>query len=256
VGLHVTGLRGGQACGLDLHVAPGEVVGLAGLLGSGAEEVPYLLFGARQATSGELTLGGRTVPAARQHPGQAVGMGLALIPADRRRDAIAPAVSVAENMMLLVVRRFRKGGRLRNGQLRATADRRAEALDVRPRRTDLPVGTLSGGNAQKVVVGKWLEIGPQVLLLHEPTQGVDIAARAEIYRVIKRATETGMAVVWVSSDFDELAAVCDRVVVVSGGVAAREIPLSDISPEAITSAVYGASTSESSILPTVEQVAR
>jgi ribose transport system ATP-binding protein len=254
-GLHVAGLCGGQVRGLDLHVAPGEVVGLAGLLGSGAEEVPYLLFGARQATGGELTLGGRAVPAARQHPAQAVGMGLALIPADRRRDAIAPAVSVAENMMLLVVRRFQKGGRLRNGQLRATADQRAEALDVRPRRTDLPVGTLSGGNAQKVVVGKWLEIGPQVLLLHEPTQGVDIAARAEIYRVIKRATETGMAVVWVSSDFDELAAVCDRVVVVSGGVAAREIPLSDISPEAITSAVYGASTSESSILPTVEQVA-
>ncbi|MGY1625072.1 sugar ABC transporter ATP-binding protein [Geodermatophilus sp. SYSU D00965] len=256
VGLHVEGLRGGQTRGLDLHVAPGEVVGLAGLLGSGAEDVPYLLFGARQATGGELTLGGRTVPVAKQHPGQAVGMGLALIPADRRRDAIAPAVSVAENMMLLVVRRFRKGGRLRNGQLRDTADQRAEALDVRPRRTDLPVGTLSGGNAQKVVVGKWLEIGPQVLLLHEPTQGVDIAARAEIYRVIQRATETGMAVVWVSSDFDELAAVCDRVVVVSGGVAAREIPLADISPEAITSAVYGASTSESSILPTVEQVTR
>jgi ribose transport system ATP-binding protein len=256
VGLHVTGLRGGQVRGLDLHVAPGEVVGLAGLLGSGAEEVPYLLFGAKRATDGELTLDGRTVPAARQQPGAAVGAGLALIPADRRRDAIAPAVSVAENMMLLVVRRFQKGGRLHNGRLRGTADERAEALDVRPRRTDLPVGTLSGGNAQKVVVGKWLEIGPRVLLLHEPTQGVDVAARAEIYRVIKRATGTGMAVVWVSSDFDELAAVCDRVVVVSGGIAAREIPLQDITPEAITSAVYGASTSESTILPTVEEVTR
>ncbi|MGK5114220.1 sugar ABC transporter ATP-binding protein [Geodermatophilus sp. CPCC 205506] len=254
VGLHVTGLRGGQVRGLDLHVAPGEVVGLAGLLGSGAEEVPYLLFGARQATGGELTLGGRTVPAHKQQPATAVGMGFALIPADRRRDAIAPAVSVAENMMLLVVRRFASGGRLRNRRLRNAADQRAEALDVRPRRTDLPVGTLSGGNAQKVVVGKWLEIEPAVLLLHEPTQGVDIAARAEIYRVIKRATETGMAVVWVSSDFDELAAVCDRVVVVSGGAAAAEIPLEDITPESITSGVYGASTSESTIVPTVEQV--
>jgi ribose transport system ATP-binding protein len=256
VGLHVTGLRGGQVRGLDLHVAPGEVVGLAGLLGSGAEEVPYLLFGARQATGGELTLDGTTVPVTRQQPATAVGMGLALIPADRRRDAIAPAVSVAENMMLLVVRRFASRGWLRNGRLRGAADARAEALDVRPRRTDLPVGTLSGGNAQKVVVGKWLEIGPRVLLLHEPTQGVDIAARAEIYRVVKRATEDGMSVLWVSSDFDELAAVCDRVVVVSGGTAGAEIPLQDISPEAITSGVYGASTSESTILPTVEQVAR
>ena len=255
-GLHVTGLRGGQVRGLDLHVAPGEVVGLAGLLGSGAEEVPYLLFGAKHATAGELTLDGTTLPVAKQQPATAVGMGLALIPADRRRDAIAPAVSVAENMMLLVVRRFTSGGWLRSRRLRGAADQRAEALDVRPRRTDLPVGTLSGGNAQKVVVGKWLEIGPRVLLLHEPTQGVDIAARAEIYRVVKRATEDGMSVVWVSSDFDELATVCDRVVVVSGGVAGAEIPLPDISPEAITSGVYGASTSESTILPTVEQVAR
>ena len=95
-----------------------------------------------------------------------------------------------------------------------------------------------------------------MLLLHEPTQGVDIAARAEIYRTIKRATETGMAVVWVSSDFDELATVCDRIVVVSGGVAATEVPFQKITPEAITSAVYGASTSESTILPTVEQVTR
>ncbi|MCZ2824619.1 MULTISPECIES: sugar ABC transporter ATP-binding protein [unclassified Modestobacter] len=254
-GLHVTGLRGGQTSGLELHVAPGEIVGLAGLLGSGAEEVPYLLFGAKQASGGELTLRGRSVPLTKQHPGQAVGMGLALIPADRRRDAIAPAVSVAENMMLLVVRRFSRGGRLRNALLRSTADERAGALDVRPRRTDLPLGTLSGGNAQKVVVGKWLEIGPEVLLLHEPTQGVDIAARAEIYRAIKRATETGMAVVWVSSDFDELATVCDRVVVVSGGVAVTEIVGQGISPAAITASVYGADPGATPNTRIVEQVA-
>jgi ribose transport system ATP-binding protein len=248
-GLHVTGLSGGRVRGLHLDVAPGEVVGLAGLIGSGAEDVPYLLFGARPATGGELTLNGRTTALTRQDPSAAVSSGIALIPAERRRDAIAPEVSVAENMMLLVVSRFRKHGRLRTGQLRATADERAEMLDLRPRRTTMPVGTLSGGNAQKVVLAKWLEIRPQLLLLHEPTQGVDVAARAEIYRIIQRAAEGGMSVVWVSSDFDELAAVSDRVVIVSGGVATTAIELSDISPEAITTGVYGAATvtGESSI---------
>jgi ribose transport system ATP-binding protein len=248
-GLDVRGLVGGRLTGLDLAVAPGEVVGLAGLLGSGAEDAPYLLFGARPATAGELTVHGRTVPVSRQQPALAVDAGLALIPADRRRDAIAPAVSVAENMMLLVVPRFRRRGVLQTRRLRATADQRADALDVRPRRTSVPVGTLSGGNAQKVVLAKWLEISPKVLLLHEPTQGVDVAARAEIYRVIKRATETGMSVLWVSSDFDELATVSDRVVVVSGGIAVSTVSGADITPEAITTAVYGAAraTGESTI---------
>jgi ribose transport system ATP-binding protein len=248
-GLQVRGLTGGRLTGLDLEAAPGEVVGLAGLLGSGAEDVPYLLFGARSAAAGELTVHGRTVPATRQRPAQAVGMGMALIPADRRRDAIAPAVSVAENMMLLVVPRFRQRGKLQTRRLRAAADERADALDVRPRRTSVPVGTLSGGNAQKVVLAKWLEIAPKVLLLHEPTQGVDVAARAEIYRVIKGATEVGMSVLWVSSDFDELATVSDRVVVVSGGRAVSTVAGGDITPEAITTAVYGAarSTGESTI---------
>jgi ribose transport system ATP-binding protein len=248
-GLQVQGLSGGRLTDLDLQVAPGEVVGLAGLLGSGAEDAPYLLFGARPAAAGELTVRGRTVSVPRQHPAQAVDMGLALIPADRRRDAIAPEVSVAENMMLLVVPRFRRRGVLQNRRLRSTADERAEAMDVRPRRTSVPVGTLSGGNAQKVVLAKWLEIAPKVLLLHEPTQGVDVAARAEIYRVIQRATETGMSVLWVSSDFDELAAVSDRVVVVSGGRAVSSVDGPQISPEDITTAVYGAAriTGESTI---------
>lgn len=237
--LTVTGLSGGRVHDLDLEVAPGEVVGLAGLMGSGAEDVPYLLFGARPAR-GTLRLGDAAVDLARHSPAAAVAMGMALIPADRRRDAIATAVSVAENMMMLVAPRFHRSGRLRHRELRAAADERAEQLDVRPRRTSVAVGTLSGGNAQKVVLAKWLEIGPRLLVLHEPTQGVDVAARAEIYRVIDRATTTGMAVVWVSSDVDELAAVCHRVVVISDGRCAGEIVRPGISPEAVSTRVYAA----------------
>jgi len=223
-------------------------------MGSGVEDVPYLLFGARPA-GGTLALRDASVDLTRHSPAAAVRMGMALIPADRRRDAIAPAVSVAENMMLLVAQRFSRAGWLRVGELRATADERAERLDVRPRRTSLPIGTLSGGNAQKVVLAKWLEIEPRLLVLHEPTQGVDVAARAEIYRVIERATATGMSVIWVSSDFDELATVCHRVVVVSDGRQAGQVEGAVMSPEAISTAVYAAAraTTESS-LSTTEKV--
>ena len=245
--LAVTGLSGGRVHDLDLTVAPGEVVGLAGLMGSGAEDVPYLLFGARPARGGSLQMGDTVVDLARHNPAAAVALGMALIPADRRRDAIAAAVSVAENMMVLVAPRFLRSGRLRHRELRAAADERAEQLDVRPRRTSVAVGTLSGGNAQKVVLAKWLEIRPRLLVLHEPTQGVDVAARAEIYRIIARATTTGMSVVWVSSDVDELAAVCDRVVLVSDGRTAGEVGRPGMSPEAISTGVYAATGHGSSL---------
>jgi ribose transport system ATP-binding protein len=236
--LRVRDLGGGRIQQLDLDVAPGEIVGIAGLLGSGADDVPYLLFGSRPATAGTVTVGDTSVHAARQQPATAVGMGMSFIPADRHRDAIAGEVSVANNMMLLVLHRFRTGGRLSNRKVRAAANARAETFDVRPRATDRPVGTLSGGNAQKVVLAKWLEIDPEVLLLHEPTQGVDVAARAQIYRTIMGAADDGMSVVWVSSDFEELATTCDRVVVVSGGRCTGELVGAEITPETITAAVY------------------
>jgi len=237
-GLHVSGLFGGRVRDFSLDVAPGEIVGLAGLMGSGAEDIPYLMFGAQRAVSGDLILDGRPVNLAHHQPAAAMSMGIALIPADRRRDAIAPAVSVAENMMLLVLPRFLRRGRLQNAGLRDTADERAQQLDIRPRNTSVPVGTLSGGNAQKVVIAKWLEIQPRVLLLHEPTQGVDVAARAEIYRVIEEAATTGMSVVWVSSDFDELALVCHRVVIVGDGMSTGQVDSTQMTPEAITAGVY------------------
>ena len=189
--LVVSGLRGGRLRSLDLEVARGEVVGIAGLLGSGAEEVPYLLFGAHRAEAGRVTIRGRQVDITRQQPASAVGMGFSFIPADRNRDGIAREIEIDRNMMLLVLRRFRRGGRLRNRAVRSTAGERAEQFDLRPRRTDLHSGTLSGGNAQKVVLAKWLETDPDVLLLHEPTQGVDIAARAQIYRTIIAAARRG-----------------------------------------------------------------
>ena len=236
--LTVVGLRGGRLRALDLDVARGEIVGIAGLLGSGAEDVPYLLFGARRAEAGRITIGGRHVAIARHQPAAAVGMGFSFIPADRNRDGVAREITVDRNMMLLVLHRFRNGGRLRNRDVRLAAGERAEEFDVRPRRTDLQIGSLSGGNAQKVVLAKWLATNPDVLLLHEPTQGVDIAARAQIYRTILAAADQGMSAVWVSSDFEELASTCDRVVVLNNGWRTAELVGADITPETITASVF------------------
>ena len=252
--LTVRGLSGQRLQAIDLDVATGEIVGIAGLLGSGAEEVPYVLFGAQRALAGTATVGtfgGRTIDLTRQQPAAAVGQGFSFIPADRNRDGIAREIEVDRNMMALVLPRFRRGGRLRNRTLRATATERAAQFDVRPRRTDVQVGTLSGGNAQKVVLAKWLETDPSVLLLHEPTQGVDVAARAQIYRTIVAAAEGGTAVVWVSSDFEELATTCDRIVVLNNGRETWQLRGSEITPEAITSAVFaGQQTADAPTTPT------
>jgi ABC-type sugar transport system ATPase subunit len=236
--LVVSGLVGDRVRGLDFEVAPGEIVGLAGLLGSGAEEVPYLLFGAQRASAGTLRLKGRDVDLTRQQPASAVGLGLSFIPADRNRDGIAREIEIDRNMMALVLRRFSTGGRLRNRRVRSVSEERAEEFDVRPRRTDLQAATLSGGNAQKVVLAKWLETNPAVLLLHEPTQGVDIAARAQIYRKIIAAADSGMSVVWVSSDFEELATTCTRVLVLNNGRATSEMLGRELTPESITARVF------------------
>ena len=240
--LAVRGLTGQRLRDLDLDVAAGEVVGIAGLLGSGAEELPYLLFGAETARAGHATIGelapGTIIDLTRQQPAAAVNQGISFIPADRNRDGVAREIEVDRNMMSLVLPRFRQGGKLNNRLVRRTANERAEQFDVRPRRTSVHVGTLSGGNAQKVVLAKWLETNPAVLLLHEPTQGVDVAARAQIYRTIVTAAEAGMAVVWVSSDFEELATTCDRVVVLNNGRATSQLLGEQITPEAITAAVF------------------
>jgi ribose transport system ATP-binding protein len=236
--LVVSGLRGGRLRSLDLEVASGEVVGIAGLLGSGAEEVPYLLFGAHRAEAGNVTIRGQQVDITRQQPASAVGMGFSFIPADRNRDGIAREIEIDRNMMLLVLKRFKRGARLRNRAVRSSAGERAEQFDLRPRRTDLQSGTLSGGNAQKVVLAKWLETDPDVLLLHEPTQGVDVAARAQIYRTIMAAAAQGTSVVWVSSDFDELASTCDRIVVINNGRETSQLLGDDITPESITAGVF------------------
>jgi ribose transport system ATP-binding protein len=155
---------------------------------------------------------------------------------------------VAENTTILVNDEYTSFGRLRLRQLRKLVRDLLERFDVRPRDPGAATWQLSGGNQQRVVLAKWLEIRPKLLLLHEPTHGVDVAARAEIYRMVRQATDGGMATLWVSSDFEELAAVCDRVLIVAEGVVRSELSGDELTEEAISSAVYYYSTDAASVL--------
>jgi ribose transport system ATP-binding protein len=238
----VANLTGGRAKNVEFSLRGNEIVGVTGLLGSGAEDVAYLLFGAQRSRRGVARLEGRTVDLRGMTPVEAVRRQMALVPADRRRDAIAPTLTVGENATILVNHNYTAFGRIRSRHVAARVRSLLDRFDVRPRRSNVLIGQLSGGNQQKVVLAKWLEIEPKVLLLHEPTQGVDVAARAQIYRLVRRATEDGMATLWVSSDFEELAAVCDRVLVMADGTIRTELSGDELTEDKISSAVYHYST--------------
>jgi ribose transport system ATP-binding protein len=227
--LSVEALSGSVLRHVSIGADGGEIVGIAGLTGSGREEILPLIFGAGDRSGGEVRIGG--VPLPGGHPKQAIAAGVAFLPADRHRLGSVTTLSVRENLTLTDLRRHSA----RFGSLRRRAER-AEvldwiaAIDVRPPDPDVPFSTLSGGNQQKVVLAKWLRMKPRVLLLDEPTQGVDVHAKAVIHRLARTAADDGAAVVIASSDDAELCDTCDRVVVVRDGQVAAHIDGRRITP--------------------------
>jgi ribose transport system ATP-binding protein len=243
VALAADGVTAGRLSNATLAVRSGEIVGVAGLLGSGAEDLPYALFGGLAATAGRLDVADWSGELAGLTPRKAIGLGLALVPADRKQQGAAQALSVGENMMSLVLGDYFRGGLLAHGRMRRTAGERGRGYGVRPDDPRATLASLSGGNQQRVVLAKWLERPPKVLLLHEPTQGVDVATRADIYELMRGLTGRGVGILWVSTDFDELAVVADRVLVCAGGSVVSEVPGPPFSREKITAEVYAVSAS-------------
>ena len=194
----------------------GEVLGLTGLVGSGFEEIPYLMFGAEPAKAGRLTIAGVEHDLTAMSPSAAIEAGMALIPADRQGSAGVGSLLVRDNVMLQVIDRY---GRCRLDRRRYLDGARGalHEYDVRPPEPMMDFQALSGGNQQKVVLAKWLQAGPKILLVHEPTQGVDIGARLQVFQTITRAAADGMSVVCASSDYEQLATICDRVLVFHDG---------------------------------------
>jgi ribose transport system ATP-binding protein len=227
----------GRLADLSFEIGAGEILGVAGLIGSGAEDLPYLLFGARQATSGTLRLGDRALHVAGLSPQRSVRERIALVPADRQVLGLSEQLALWENIVMLVEDEHYRGGVFHRGELVALAREAIARFEIRPPLAHAVTATFSGGNQQKALLAKWLIARPRLLLLHEPTQGVDVGARRDIYRFVKSAATLGQtAVLWVTTDFGELAEVCDRVIVLSEGRPVATLTGEELSDDAITTA--------------------
>jgi ribose transport system ATP-binding protein len=240
--VRVDGLSGKTLDATSLSIRHGEILGLTGLIGSGYEEVPYLLFGARPARSGAMTIDGGNQPLAGFDPIAALGRGFALLPGDRQGASGVDSLAVVENMFLPDVGRFFRAGRMRNGQMVREARALGLAFEVHPNDPNLKLSALSGGNAQKVLVARWMNRTPSLLLLDEPTQGVDVGTRQQIFAALRKAASEGMSIVCASSDAEQLADICDRVLVFAKGRICEEIPGGDLSKERIAEACYASLT--------------
>jgi ribose transport system ATP-binding protein len=217
-----------QIANFDLTLSRGEIVGLTGLLGMGQERIPYLLFGAERATGGTLKLADRTQDIASMTPGKAVEMGLALLPANRLRDGGMLSATALENMTLPTLPEYFAGGLLRHRRERKAVLNAMTEFDVRPPRPGHEFSTFSGGNQQKLLLAKWFATRPRVLLLHEPTIGVDVGAKRQIFKLIRDAAETGVGVIIAGVEYEDLAHLCDRVFVFRFGRVVSTLHGSDL----------------------------
>jgi ribose transport system ATP-binding protein len=233
----VENLADGRLEGLSFEIAPGEILGVAGLIGSGAEDVPYLLFGAKPAIGGTLRLGARTLGVGRLSPQRCVRERIALVPADRQVLGLNQEFLLWENIVMLVEDEHYRGGIFHRGELVSLAREAIARFEIRPPLAQAVTSTFSGGNQQKALLAKWLTARPRLLLLHEPTQGVDVGARRDIYRFVKAAaTLEQTSVLWVTTEFGELAEVCDRVIVLSEGRPVTTLAGDELSNESISAA--------------------
>jgi len=197
-----------------------------------------VIFGALERDRGRVVVGTHEIPAMR--PDRAIAAGMAMVSADRRRHGGFMELSARENITITSLSPYWKRGRLREGLERAEAKRWFERLDIRPLGGyEQTLGTLSGGNQQKVLFGKWLRRGPQVLLVDEPTQGVDIGAKATLHRELLETARSGAAVLVSSSDTDELVALCNRIIVLRGGRVASEITGTAMTAQAVARECVG-----------------
>jgi ribose transport system ATP-binding protein len=229
-------LAAGRLADLSFEIGAGEILGVAGLIGSGADELPYLLFGARQA-SGTLRLGAKTLDIGGLSPQRTVRERIALVPADRQVFGLSEHLALWENIVMLVEDEAYRGGVFHRGELVTLAREAVDRFLIRPPQPHAVTATFSGGNQQKALLAKWLIARPRLLLLHEPTQGVDVGARRDIYRFVKSAAALDQtAVLWVTTDFGELAEVCDRVIVLSQGRTIDTLTGDELSDDAITAA--------------------
>lgn len=227
--LDVRDLHADGVDGATFQVHAGEVIGIAGLMGAGRSELARALFGINRITQGSIIRDGR--PLRIGSPGDAIGAGIALVPEDRRLQGLVLDHSVRENLTLPLLGGLRRRGLVATDKVRAASDRLIDQFSIAVARPDAPASLLSGGNQQKIVLAKWLGTNPDVLVMDEPTAGVDVGTKSEIVRIVRELSQTGKGILVISSEFPELIAMCDRFLVMRNGRIVDSIDAEQIASE-------------------------
>jgi ribose transport system ATP-binding protein len=230
---------------VNMRVYGGEILGVGGLVGSGRTELIKCIYGALKQSAGDITLNGRPIS---KRIAKNIAMGMGLVPEDRREEGFFPVLSIAENLIAASYDMLSKLGVVNAGKEKRFADGAIKNYDIRPPKSAIPVGNLSGGNQQKVVLGRWLSREPRVLLLDEPTAGVDIGVKAELYNLMEAFADRGVIIIMVSSDTEELVTVSDRILVMHKGRFFKEFTHENASQNEILLAASGVDTGEGRLL--------
>jgi rhamnose transport system ATP-binding protein len=223
--------------GVSLHVRKGEILGIAGLVGSGRTQLAETIFGLTPADSGEILLRGESVAIAA--PGDAIRRGIGYVPEDRPRHGAILEMSIAANTSLASLRRVAHRGLIDQAEERGLAERFVRQLRIKTPSVEMEAGALSGGNQQKVALARWLAIDPSVLILDEPTQGVDVGSKSEIHSIMADLTEKGLAIIMISSELPELLGMSDRIAVMHAGTISGTLHRKDATQQSILSLALG-----------------
>lgn len=228
--LEVSGLtRAGEFEDISFSLHRGEILGIAGLIGAGRTELARCLFGDTRRSSGRVLLDGRSIEFL--HPSEAIKQGIAYVPEERKRLGIFPALGVAENMTLPILSSLSRLFQIRWGKQRSVTDEFVRKFAIKISSQDQLIRNLSGGNQQKVILGRWLATGCRVLLLDEPTRGIDVNAKFEIHRILRELAEAGLAILVISSEFEEVIGLADQIIVMHEGKLKGRVPASEATQE-------------------------
>jgi ribose transport system ATP-binding protein len=220
---------------ISLQLRAGEVVGLGGLDGQGQRELLLALFGVLRGTTGQLLVDGRSVDITGPGVAKRRQIGMALIPEDRKTEGLMLPMSVRDNLSFAALGRLSRWGVVDTAAERDAVQRMVRTLSVRSDGTDMPAASLSGGNQQKLVIGKWLMLAPRIILLNDPTRGIDVGTKQEIYELLRKLADEGAALLFYSTDYDELIGCCDRVLVMYDGAIRRELVGAEITERTLVS---------------------
>ena len=234
---------------ISFSVHASEIVGLGGLDGQGQRPLLLALFGVLRGLTGEILIDGKRTSVKSPSAAKGPEMGMALIPEDRKTEGLMLPMSVRDNLSFAALNRFSRNGIIDTVAERKAIDEVISLLGIRTAGTDIPVGALSGGNQQKVVIAKWLMCSPRIILLNDPTRGIDVGTKQEMYQLLRKLADEGAAIVFYSTDYDELIGCCDRVLVLYDGAIRRELVGAEITEHALIASALNIQEEEAGARP-------